>query len=80
VRLGLEWLAAMGHISFISNVEKSDQASFFGENVDKLKIAPGGEMDSPQAVVLLEQIQTMLEETRAFRAYFIHRYPLELIA
>jgi single-stranded-DNA-specific exonuclease len=80
VRFGLEWLAAMGHISMISTDENASQAGFLGGKIDRMKIVAGGSSDSPQAVVLLEQIQTLLEETHAYREFFLHRDPYELIA
>ncbi len=80
VRLGLEWLAAMGHISIISSENKANSAGVFEENGDRLRIAPGGVIDLPQAVILLEQIQALLEETHAYREFFLHRDQLDLIA
>jgi single-stranded-DNA-specific exonuclease len=80
VRLGLEWLVAMGHISLISTDEIPNPMSALEEKGEGVKIVPGGVIDSPKASVLLEQIQTQLEEIHAYRAYFLHREPLELIA
>ena len=80
VRLGLEWLAAMGHIRIIPTDETTEQGSAVEEKGEVMKITPGGLVDSSQAVLLLEQIQTLLEETHAYRAYFLNRDPLKLIA
>jgi single-stranded-DNA-specific exonuclease len=54
---GLEWLAAQGHFSL-----QVDE--------DEVQLTPGGEPE-PQAVeVLAGQLSDLLEETRAYRAYF----------
>jgi len=69
VRLGLEWLAAMGHITIISTDEEITHADVVEEEVDRIRIVPGGVTDASQAAALLDQIRILLDETRAYRAY-----------
>lgn len=63
---GLEWLAAQGHLSL--QVEG-----------DEARLSPGGEADPHAAALLAEQLRDLLDETRAYRAYFCNaRDPLSL--
>jgi single-stranded-DNA-specific exonuclease len=54
---GLEWLAAQGRLSL-------------RQEAGELILAPGGTADLKAADQLLEQIRDLLDETRAYRAYY----------
>jgi single-stranded-DNA-specific exonuclease len=71
VRLGLEWLAAMGHITILRIDELQEEVCDTEIVSDWLQIASGGVSDKSLAAVLLKQIQTLLEESHAYRAYFL---------
>ncbi len=71
VRLGIEWLAAMGHISLIAEEGEASDVDEAGVESNPLRITAGGETDPSEAAVLLEQIQILLDETHAYRAYFL---------
>lgn len=58
VRLGLEWLAAQGHIRILETAQ------------DELKVATGDGVIQPQAGELAERLRSLLQETAAYRAYF----------
>ena len=58
VRLGLEWLAARGHLT-VTTLEE-----------DKLKLQAGGETEAAFAATLQEQVVELLDESRAWREYY----------
>ena len=70
VRLGLEWWAARGNISILNADEDIPPAVDLAQEGLRLRIAPAGALDLPQAADLLEQLQLVLAETHAYRAYF----------
>lgn len=80
VRLGLEWLAATGKILILAPEHDTTMVDEMGEETGRLRIVQGGVIDPPQAAALLTQIQALLEETRAYRAYFLRREPLVIIS
>ena len=70
VQGGLEWLAARGYITVLATDEKAKMDRSVFTDDDRIRIAPGSGSDALQAALLLDQIQTSLEETHAYRAYF----------
>ncbi len=71
VRLGLEWLAAMGHITIISTDEEITQADVVEEEVDRIRIVSGGVHDASQAAALLDQIQNLIGRDTCLPGLFI---------
>lgn len=70
VRLGLEWLEAMGQISIRAAEVAALPAPHDSPDQPKTRLVPGGAPDPPRAALLKEQIKDLLEETRAYREYF----------
>ncbi len=68
VRLGLEWLAAAGHIRM--QVSPENQAAF----------SPGGDPDPALAQRLEAALRAALQETAAFHAYYQQADPAALTA
>jgi hypothetical protein len=58
VRKGLDWLAAKGYLSILD------------ERGDELRLAQSGQPD-PEIDRLAAQLRGLLEETQAYRAYFV---------
>ena len=58
VRKGLDWLAARGSITVVS------------ETPEEIHIVGGGEQDKKLTSCLEDEIETLLEETRAYRSYY----------
>ncbi len=67
-RKGLAWMAAMGYIS----LEEASPGQFH--------LAYGGVQELALAHHLVEELDGLLAETRAFRAYYNYADPLKLIA
>ena len=67
VRHGLDWLAARG---FIHRVSASDQTLQLGE---------GGQPDQNRAVALEGEIRFLLQETAAFRGYYLRANPVAIV-
>jgi len=65
VRLGVEWLEALGQVT-LQDVEMEDDV--FAQPV--MQLVAGGSPDPQRAELLLRLIKDLLEETRAYRAYF----------
>ena len=64
VRLGVEVLAALGHISL------AEPEAGRRESSSEIRLSTGGNKDPALAKELLEHLQDLLEETRAYRRYF----------
>lgn len=64
IRKGLEWLEAKGEISI--QIEGGGRGSLEEEIV----INVGGSLDADRSGKVLEELKALLEETRAFRAWF----------
>ena len=63
VRVGLRWLAARGYVRLAS------------EDSDEVRIEPGDGVLRVEAGALMTQLQSLLEETAAYRRYFGHTEP-----
>ncbi|MFP4345253.1 MAG: single-stranded-DNA-specific exonuclease RecJ [Anaerolineales bacterium] len=62
VRAGIEWLAAKGHVSITL------------DSLDAVRLEPGGNAADPETSQrAAEKLQALLEETRAYRRYFIRQ-------
>lgn len=75
-QLGVEWLAANGHLSIINKKGEMNDLDLPEEVQDGMQIMSGGETNPLQAEALLEQIKNAIAETRAYRAYFSSHDPL----
>lgn len=79
VRLGLEWLQASGVLEFsIQSSDLWENAEENGGNADWVRVSPGRGRDPQMAAVLFQQIEEVLEETRAFRKYLLRAAPEDL--
>jgi single-stranded-DNA-specific exonuclease len=67
VRVGLRWLAARGHVQIVA------------EEDDEVRIESGDGVLRPEASVLMAQLQSLLEETTAYRRYFHQAEPQALL-
>ncbi|MFM8322258.1 MAG: DHHA1 domain-containing protein [Chloroflexota bacterium] len=66
-RCGLDWMAAEGHLRRVD----APQASVGGAaDGGQLWATPGGPRDPQAAAALLETLEALLAESRAYRAYF----------
>ncbi len=66
-RYGLDWLAAKGYIT-VQELPAEPGKAIDGVHV---QIFPGGRVDDEMATLALEHIRFLLDETRAYRAYFL---------
>ncbi len=78
VRLGLEWLEALGGIAIRLAEAAPEPASHEAPQQPQIRLVPGGSPDPARAALLKEQIKDLLDETRSYRAYF-RRMDLEQV-
>jgi single-stranded-DNA-specific exonuclease len=67
VQRGLDWLAARG---FVHTISVTDQSIQLGE---------GGQPDQDNAAALDEEIRYLLQETAAFRTYYLRANPVAIV-
>ena len=67
VQRGLDWLAARG---FVHTISTNDQP---------IQIAEGGQPDHNSASALDEEIRYLLQETAAFRSYYLRANPVAIV-
>jgi len=68
VQKGLAWLAARGHLTILE------------ANAEEIRIAPGVQVSQAEADALAAQLQALLQETAAFRAYYTRADKEKIIA
>jgi single-stranded-DNA-specific exonuclease len=67
VRRGLDWLAARG---FVHTIAAGEQP---------IQLAEGGQPDQDRAAALDEEIRYLLQETAAFRTYYLRANPEAMV-
>jgi single-stranded-DNA-specific exonuclease len=67
VRRGLDWLAARG---FVHTLAAGDQS---------IQLAEGGQADARHTAALDEEIRYLLQETAAFRSYYLRANPVAMV-
>jgi single-stranded-DNA-specific exonuclease len=68
VEKGLAWLAAGGHLTILE------------ANVGEIRIAPGGQVSQAETGALAAQLQALLQEAAAFRAYYTRAEKEKIVA
>ena len=67
VQRGLDWLVARGFVHIIAGDDPS------------IQLAEGGQADQPSASALDEEIRYLLQETAAFRSYYLRANPEAIV-
>ena len=71
VRAGLAWLAARGHVTMLDETDETDET---------VRLAPGDQTVAADLSDMSAQLQVLLEETAAYRAFFARADGHTLIA